>query len=248
MNLSPTLPAATAPVRPVRATGAGRPRKNEGAPETATAILDCAEELFALHGFHGVTLRVVAERAEVNSAMVHYYFQTKQGLFDAVFMRRADIVNGERLDMMADYEREHGQNMTVEGVVTAFLTPLLDRERHADRGWKNYFAIAAQVNNSAVAWGANTMGRTFDQVVQRLIAMLARALPTARKEDLFWSYHMLTGSLTLTLSDTGRLDRLSNGLCSSSDIDAIAPRMVQYCAAGFRAVCTPAHPGLDSDT
>jgi hypothetical protein len=64
-------------------------------------------------------------------------------------------------------------------------------------------------------------------------------LPQAATADLFFSYHFLTGALTLTLSDTGRLDRLSDGLCSSSDIDAIAPRMIEYAAAGFRAVCRP---------
>jgi hypothetical protein len=41
------------------------------------------------------------------------------------------------------------------------------------------------------------------------------------------------------LSDTGRLDHLSDGLCRSSDIDSIAPRMVAYCVAGLRAVCQP---------
>jgi hypothetical protein len=39
------------------------------------------------------------------------------------------------------------------------------------------------------------------------------------------------------LAETGRLDRLSGGLCKSSDIPEFEPRMVAYAAAGFRGVC-----------
>ncbi len=204
--------------------------------ETAARILDAAEELFSQRGFYGVSVRAVAEQAGVNTALAHYYFGTKQGMFDAVFLRRADIINGERLQAMERYEREAGARMTVEGLIEAFLMPLLDRALHSDRGWKNYFAIMAQMNNSRDL-GTDTMTRFFDPLVQRLIDTLHRILPDARKEDLFWSYHMLTGSLTLTLCDTARLDRLSGGLCRSADIDAIAPRMVRYCSAGLLAVC-----------
>ncbi|MES2259997.1 MAG: TetR family transcriptional regulator [Pseudomonadota bacterium] len=230
-----TEPSTAASERP-RSAGVGRPRKSAEHADTAVRILDAAELLFSLHGFHGVTVRAVAAQAQVDAALAHYYFNTKQGLFDAVFSRRADLINTERMEAMNQYEQEHGDRMTVKGVVTAFLMPLLDRERHSDRGWKNYFALGALVNNSR-DWGTVTMTRHFDPVVLRLIDLLQRILPGARRADLFWSYHFLTGSLTLTLSDTGRLDHLSDGLCRSSDIAAIAPRLIDYCAAGFEAVC-----------
>ena len=216
----------------------GRRPKGTDNKETATVILDAAEKLFSANGFHGVTVRAVADECGVDSALVHYYFGTKQALFDAVFARRTALVNEDRMDAMRRYEEECGDNMTVEGVASAFLTPLLDRARHSDPGWKNYFALVGLVNNSR-DWGAKTMTAHFDPVVRRFIGLLQRALPEASTEDLFFSYHFLTGALTLTLSDTGRLDRLSDGRCSSSDVDAIAPRMIEYAAAGFRAVCRP---------
>ncbi len=216
----------------------GRRPKGADNKETATVILDAAEKLFSANGFYGVTVRAVADECGVDSALVHYYFGTKQALFDAVFARRTELVNQDRMDAMTRYEEEYGDGMTVEGVATAFLMPLLDRVRHSDPGWKNYFALVGLVNNSR-DWGAKTMTAHFDPVVRRFIALLQRALPDAGTEDLFFSYHFLTGALTLTLSDTGRLDRLSDGRCSSSDIEAIAPRMIEYAAAGFRAVCKP---------
>jgi Tetracyclin repressor-like, C-terminal domain len=84
------------------------------------------------------------------------------------------------------------------------------------------------------------MARTFDPVIHRLIRALRKALPDASEEDLYWSYHFLSGALTLSLSQTGRIDRLSNGLCKSSDFASIHRRMAPFIASGFERLCKPA--------
>ena len=75
--------------------GRGRPSKNAGV-DLKEVILDAAEGLFARHGFYGVTTRQVAAEAGVDTALIHYYFGAKRELFDAVFLRRAEILNKER--------------------------------------------------------------------------------------------------------------------------------------------------------
>lgn len=214
----------------------GRPSKTDGGAPGDQLLLDVAETLFAEHGFDGVTLRQVAARARVDTALVHYYFADKRGLFDAVFLRRAEILNRERLLALDAYAREAGPAMTVEGVMAAFLRPILDPSTHRGPGWRSYFALVAQVNNTPV-WGGETMTRYFDPVIHRLIDLLRRVLPGARDADLYWAYHMLSGALTLTLGQTGRLDLLSGGLCRSDDLETAAERMVVFAAAGFRATC-----------
>ncbi|MDX1581754.1 MAG: TetR/AcrR family transcriptional regulator, partial [Alphaproteobacteria bacterium] len=79
--------------------------------------------------------------------------------------------------------------------------------------------------------------RYFDPVVRQFLDALRKALPHCREEDLFWSYHFLSGALTLTFAETGRIDELSEGICKSSDLDAVHARMVPFIAAGFRALC-----------
>jgi AcrR family transcriptional regulator len=221
-----------------RRTRRGRPLKDEGAPDMRDRILDAAEEHFSRHGFWGVTIREVAQEAKVDTALLHYYFETKRGLFDAVFARRAEIVNQERIDSIDAYVAQAGENITAEGVIDAFLQPILKRAAQGDQRWHNYFALIAQVNNTP-AWGGETMGRTFDAVIQRLVAALRKALPDASEQDLYWSYHFLSGALTLTLSQTGRIDRLSNGVCKSNDFDSIRARMTPFIASGFLRLCTP---------
>ena len=92
------------------------------------------------------------------------------------------------------------------------------------------------MSNSAEG-GAELMNKHFDPVVLRLIELLRKALPEARDEDLFWGYHFVTGALMLTLARTGRINRLSGGLCDSDDFEAVKSRMASFMAAGFLSIC-----------
>jgi AcrR family transcriptional regulator len=233
------MPATAPETRPKPAKAAarrGRPPKQSRSGETSETILDMAEDLFSKHGFHGVTIREVAREAGVDTALLHYYFGTKKGLFDAVFLRRAEVLNRDRLVAMDRYEAETGDAMTPEGVIDAFVGPVLEWQAKGGPGWKHYCALVSQVNATPV-WGGETMTRYFDPVIHRLITLMKRALPQAQEEDLYWAYHNLSGALTLTMGETGRLDRLSEGLCRSGDLEAARANMVRYAAAGFRALC-----------
>lgn len=225
-----TRPASVKRGRPARAPAV--------AIEMREHLLNHAEALFSRHGFYGVTVREVARLAHVDSALVHYYFDTKRGLFDAVFLRRAEVVNIERIRSMEAYSQAAGDSPTIEGCIEAFLDPVRRRAVQGEPGWKNYFRLVALVNNSQ-EWGGETMARFFDPVIRRLIDLLRKCMPHASDANLFWCYHFLSGALTLSFSETGRIDRLSAGLCTSTDHEAIYQRMVPFIAAGFRRVCEP---------
>jgi AcrR family transcriptional regulator len=63
-----------------RATGA----------DTRSSLLDAAEELLLEEGHAAVTSRRVGERAGANSALIHYYFDSMDGLFVELFRRGAE--------------------------------------------------------------------------------------------------------------------------------------------------------------
>nr|WP_209942953.1 TetR/AcrR family transcriptional regulator [Rhizobium halophytocola] len=199
-------------------------------------ILDTAEYLFSRHGLHGVTLKDVAKTIGVHHTLINYYFDDKKKLFDAVFSRRAVVTSERRMKMLDDYEAACGGKPTVEGALRAFLDTDLDLYIEGGEGWRNYAALGAQVANTP-EWGAELMDEYFDPVVLRLIDILKKALPDCAPEDIFWSYHFLTGGLMLTLARTGRLDKLSGGLCRSDDFLAAKQRMATFMAAGFLSLC-----------
>lgn len=200
-------------------------------------LLDAAEQLFARRGFYGVSLRDITQEAGVDVALVSYHFGGKRELFTAVFERRAEVLNRERLELLEEALRSAlpGQP-TVEAIVTAFTRPLLERSAHGGAGWKSYFALVAYVNNSP-EFGPVLMTRHFDPVVEKLITGLRAALPKCPMREIYWGYQFLIGALTLTFAETGRIDALFGGLCRATDLDSVHERLSPYMAAGLRALC-----------
>jgi AcrR family transcriptional regulator len=216
------------PVRP--------PTKAEQRAETVEQILDAAEALFSKHGLYGVTLKDVSKCVGVHHSLLNYYFKDKKKLFDAVFARRAVITSERRMKALEEYETASRGKPTVEGSLRAFLDTDLDLYIEGGERWRNYAALGAQVANTP-EWGAELMDQHFDPVVLRLIGLLKKALPDCSKEDLFWSYHFVTGAFMHTLARTGRIDKLSGGACKSDDFLAVKERMASFMAAGFSAIC-----------
>jgi AcrR family transcriptional regulator len=205
--------------------------------KTRDRILNAAEELFAQKGFEGVSVRQIMSKAEADVSLAYYHFKSKRDLFDQVMLRRVEHLNEIRLKALEAVEQRHPDDApTVEEIIAAFTNPLLDllAEKHDE--WKYYFQLIAQINNSP-EWGGELMTRYFDPLVRRFIEALRKALPDSDEADLFWSYYFLSGALTLTFAETGRIDNLSEGTARSSDMAAIAERMPAFLAAGFENLC-----------
>ena len=80
------------------------------------AILTVAEKLFSEQDFDAVSVRDIAREANVNIAMISYYFGSKEKLFEALFVRRIEstmnvlrnkinpAMNGyEKMSLVIDY-------------------------------------------------------------------------------------------------------------------------------------------------
>ena len=52
---------------------------------TETEILIAAKEIFQQKGMAGARMQEIADKAKINKALLHYYFRSKQLLFEAVF-------------------------------------------------------------------------------------------------------------------------------------------------------------------
>ena len=52
---------------------------------TENKILNAAKEVFESKGMDGARMQEIADKAKINKAMLHYYYRSKQLLFEAVF-------------------------------------------------------------------------------------------------------------------------------------------------------------------
>ncbi len=73
----------------------GRGGRRAGDSGTSEAILVAARGQFADHGYYGATIRGIAAVAEVDPALIHHFYGTKEALFSAAM--RLPVVPSEVL-------------------------------------------------------------------------------------------------------------------------------------------------------
>ncbi len=74
-------------------------------------IMEAAEKLFAERGFTGTSVRDIAESADINLAMVSYYFGSKEKLFEAMFAHRSEFFKLQLETMVQNKELEPMEKM-----------------------------------------------------------------------------------------------------------------------------------------
>ncbi|WP_188051567.1 TetR/AcrR family transcriptional regulator [Flavobacterium sp. GP15] len=57
----------------------------EKSDNTEIEILNAAKEIFQQKGMDGARMQEIADKAKINKALLHYYYRSKQLLFEAVF-------------------------------------------------------------------------------------------------------------------------------------------------------------------
>jgi len=98
----------------------GRPSAGDAA--VRDALLDTARRLFLARGFGSVTIRQVATAAGTSSAMIHYYFRDKLGLYRAILEQAFAPVAAE-LRRMSE-PAQPGTPSDVESLVRVYMRML----------------------------------------------------------------------------------------------------------------------------
>jgi len=60
-------------------------KKKEISGETEQKVLDAARVVFIAKGMDGARMQEIADQAGINKALLHYYFRSKENLFERVF-------------------------------------------------------------------------------------------------------------------------------------------------------------------
>jgi AcrR family transcriptional regulator len=193
--------------------------------DTKTRILDSAEKLFGQNGFEGTSLRDITAEADVNLAAVNYHFQSKDSLIDAVIGRRIHPINQRRLEMLA----AAGPNPTVEQIVEAFVSPLLERNISSMR------AMMGRALSSPDTLLLRIFQKHLAAVAERFRDAFAKALPELSTAERMWRLLFMAGSMAHILSWSHVIPDITGGVCDPSDRSDVTARLVKFVSAGFRA-------------
>jgi len=217
------MPRAALPPAPLRPPPEARPDRRQ-------AILLAAEKLFALRGYHAVSIRQIAEEAAVPLALVSYYFGAKHELFLAIFAHWSPTIEA-RLAALRQVAIAPDDEATLAAIVHAFVQPVLEL-RASPEG--EYYALLVARQLYQVVDEAEAVLRTwFDPMAHAFIDALHAATPAAPRTQAAWCYQFMLGALLNHLSDT-RIVGLSRGLNRPAD-PAAGPLLVRFISGGLRA-------------
>lgn len=204
-------------------------------PDRRQAILLAAEKLFALRGYHAVTIRQIADEAGVPLALVGYYFGAKHELFAAIFTHWG-ATRAQRLADLAAVVLDPTDAATLPAIVRAFVLPVVALRASAEG---EYCALLmARLMSLSVDEVEPVLRNHFDPLAHAFIDALGAALPQATRGQVAWCYQFALGALQHHLSDV-RVERLSLGQCQVGD-PAAAAYLVDFIVGGFRAALPPA--------
>ena len=86
---------------------------------TEEKILNAAQSVFIQKGMDGARMQEIADEAGINKALLHYYFRTKQKLFEAIFKKVFSNILPNLMDMVHS-------NLPIEEKLGIFIEKYID--------------------------------------------------------------------------------------------------------------------------
>ncbi|MGK8523984.1 TetR family transcriptional regulator [Nocardia asteroides] len=97
--------------------------------DSRTALLDAGERLIAERGVDVPLRDIAAAAGQRNNSAVHYYFDSRTGLIEAIVERRMNWLEQRRLQLLAAHEADGGAD-DLPTLVALLATPILELLGH----------------------------------------------------------------------------------------------------------------------
>ncbi|TWI56761.1 TetR family transcriptional regulator [Pseudomonas duriflava] len=208
-----------------------KPGRPEGSSNVRDEILDAAELLFADLGYAGTTLREIADAAQVTQALINYYFGSKYGLFEEVFLRRGRKISDERLSRLAELKR--AGSLQVSAIVHAFLTPTL--ALRSTKAGRAFIRLQARLHTEPPEISYKLRNEAYDVSTKAYVEAFRVALPYITECEAYWRVTLMVGAYMYAFSDTHRLEQLAGNVCHPDDSQEVLEQMVAFVTAGMEA-------------
>lgn len=221
-----TGPKTTVPTSaPTSATDADRSE-----PSRRTRIVVEAGRLFGAKGYHGVSMRQIAEAAGVQLSLIVYHFSTKENLYRSVFDYFHEIFEAriELLRKITDFSSPDA----VRGIVEAFVRPA--QEVQASEEGRIYSLLVLREATDPEQEERGIIRDYYDPMASQFIAALEKALPSKPREEIVHAYLFAVSALVMSIFES-RVGRLSDGAAVPGGFERKYDDLVRFITAGITA-------------
>lgn len=200
-------------------------------------ILDAAAELFPKKEFGGTSMRMIAAHAGVPQSLLHYYFQTKEGLFDAVVERYINQVNNERIRFIESFlDSKIEPDHSLEKLVTSLIQPWVEAVHHSDPITREFSKFIIRTAYRDDAWSQKLAVHHFGHVKELILKAFLKAVPEFTELDAFWAHFFTLSMFFMPLAAPKRMNKLANDKIITDDPEELLRHGVRFAIAGIKAM------------
>jgi len=197
-------------------------------------ILESAELLFSGNAYEAVSIRDIATAADVNSALVRYYFGTKEQLFRALFERRYHLITAQRLARLQTLELQERSFESLNALVSSWSEPLLALLDHLES--RNFIILLAREASDPASDRHGIYRDYLDPSAKICIASMKKMFPQASKQELVQAYLWMVACMMSSITSASRETRLVNANKPAPAGLKRAARLQRFVAGGIWAM------------
>ncbi len=153
-------------------------------------IIEKAEELFATKGYSGTTIRDIAKAANVNLAMVSYYFGSKEKLMETLFRERISLMQLKIETLLKNETISPFQK--VEIMIDEYISKVLDKQSF----YKIMLCEMAQRKNKVVVKFISEIKLNYANMMRDLVEEGQQKKIFKKHIDIMLLMNTMTGTVT----------------------------------------------------
>jgi TetR/AcrR family transcriptional regulator len=134
----------------------------EESVSTEQKIMEAAEQVFLEEGFAGARMQSIADKAGINKALLHYYYRSKDKLFELIVRHKMKQFLPEVTSVM------HDESIPILEKIDLFVTGYLSMLRR-NPGMPLFMLNTMHRHPEFTPWGEHKIGKEFVAVLQRAI-------------------------------------------------------------------------------
>ncbi|ATE65813.1 TetR/AcrR family transcriptional regulator [Rhizorhabdus dicambivorans] len=170
-------------------------KKPEAGDLARAAILKAAEKHCAERGLRPSSVRAIATAANVNSAMLGYYFGPKETLLREVVSTAAQKICAWRLAALEKSLARHGGLIPTAETIRIYAEPFLLENHPLAKTVKIYLRVVGEAMAEPDEGFSRYMHGEFLDSHLRFCAEIARSTPSIPADRIAYRYHMMVGAM-----------------------------------------------------
>ena len=202
--------------------------------KTKARIVAVAERMIAERGVQQFSIRDITGEAGVNLAAINYHFGSKERLIAEVLARRITALNAERMALLDKLEADAtaaGKPVKVEAIVEMLVNTMLPADEKERVRSTHTIKMLSRMSIDPDEEIVRMFTPHFRPLKERIVAMLARALPHLKRGEVEWRASRVFGLVghhvlfeELHSKERGK----------KSDLKKEQSRLLAFCVAGLR--------------